>query len=131
MVTVPALVKHMTLAVLRKAELSGTPAEKFHAALKIALAQCARYGFIGAAGTEDLAQLTLTPTGTKKDAAHRREPDSFTKSSQFDVLALRYGFTPGAAPAPVQPTAPVPVAPAAPASSAPPSPPPHARIRER
>ena len=131
MAVVPALVKHMTLAILRRAELDGSNAEKFHAAFAIARRQCAKFKLIGAEGADNPTALTLTKDGATRDAAHRREPDSFSKCSRFDVLAARYGLVPPTASATTPPPA-VPTAPSPPvAPPVPTAPPARARWRER
>ena len=124
-VVVPALVKHMTLAVLRRANLAGTDAEKFHAAFEIARKQCAKFELIGAAGADNPTAITLTREGAQRDAIHRREPDSFSKCSRFDVLAALHGLTASADTAPRTPSAPVAVQAPAPTPAA------RIRVRER
>ena len=89
--TIPALVKHMTIAIYRKGKITAkSRADLFKQCLMIAKTQCQRYGFVVFAGNGLDEPIGLTPKGRKREMHHQTHGRATiglfdTLYDQFDI----------------------------------------------
>ena len=85
---VPVLVKHMTVAILKKGGVDGgTQKEQFISAWNIARARRVEYGFlIGGSDKGPASNIKLTGKGRKREVMHQRESGRSQKENLFDSL---------------------------------------------
>jgi len=85
---VPALVKHMTMAILKKGGIDGgTQKEQFISAWNIARARLTEYGFLtGGSDKGPASNIKLTGRGRKRETLHLREAGRSAKEMLFDSL---------------------------------------------
>lgn len=85
---VPALVKHMTMAIYNKGGIDGgTRKERFISAWNIARARLTQYGFLREGSDKGpVSTIVLTGKGLKRETLHRRERDGAMKDAKFDEL---------------------------------------------
>jgi hypothetical protein len=85
---VPLLVKHMTMAILRKGGIDGgTQKEQFISAWNIARARLTQYGMLSQGSDKGPASnIRLASRGIKRETEHRRETGRSSKEQMFDSL---------------------------------------------
>jgi hypothetical protein len=85
---VPLLVKHMTMAILKKGGIDGgTQKEQFISAWNIARARLTQYGMLkGGSDKGPASTIVLTGRGEKREVVHRRESGRSNKEQMFDSL---------------------------------------------
>jgi hypothetical protein len=82
---IPALVKHMTIAIYRKGKISAkNKKDRFEQCLKIAKSRCAQYGLTDSPGTSLSEAIGLTPAGRIAEMRHKTEGRQ--KTVLFDTL---------------------------------------------
>ncbi len=82
---IPALVKHMTIAIYRDGKISArNRKDRFEQCLQIAKSRCQQYGFIIFGGQSLGEPIALTPKGRAREAKHLNEGRS--KTVLFDTL---------------------------------------------
>jgi hypothetical protein len=85
---VPALLKHVTIAIYRGDSIGSSGEAKFMHALKIARGVLVRDGYLTAESEKgDTAQIKLTSKGQSQNLKHMR--DSPDKTREFDKLFER------------------------------------------
>ena len=85
---IPAMLKHMTLAIYEGSSIAGAGLPKFMHAFKIARGVMTRDGYLAPGSEEgDTAKIKLTPKGVARNAQHLREGPSKTK--KFTELFLK------------------------------------------
>jgi len=78
--TVPVIVKHMTVAIMKKGY-------SFDVALEIARARLMEWGYLHRGADQgDANSIRLTSKGVKKNQTHLRESGGLRKSMTFDKL---------------------------------------------
>lgn len=83
--TIPTLVKHMTVAIYREGKISAkTKKDRFKQCLQIAKSRCAQYGFVVFAGASLTEAIALTPKGRAAEQRHKAEGRA--KTVLFDTL---------------------------------------------
>lgn len=85
---VPLLVKHMTMAILKKGGIEGgTQKERFISAWNIARFRLTQYGMLTSGSDKGPASnISLTGRGAKREVEHRREVGRSDKEQMFDSL---------------------------------------------
>ena len=79
MASIPAPVKHVTLAVFKKAKLPGSTKDRFKAAYAIAISRCNEYGLVAGGKT------------TAKGRKHEQQGmENFVKNQLFDAMYSQY-----------------------------------------
>lgn len=87
----PALLKHMVLAIYKK---KGTGASAFAAAMDIARSQLVEHGYLTLPSKEGpLSRLRLTAKGQRKDAEHRADKARARKMGAFKTLYEKHRST--------------------------------------
>ena len=82
---IPALVKHMTIAIYREGKIHArTKKERFKQCLQIAKSRCAEYGMVVFGGEGLSEAISLTPKGRTAEMRHKSEGRS--KTVLFDTL---------------------------------------------
>ncbi len=82
---IPALVKHMTIAIYREGKISARgPKDRFKKSFEIAKSRCQQYGFVTFAGQSLSEAIGMTSKGRKADMRHRTEGRA--KTVLFDLL---------------------------------------------
>jgi hypothetical protein len=81
---IPAIVKHMTLAIFRK---GGSGPRAFETALKIAVSQLRDHGYLTNAAFKPL-NIKLSGKGLARNRVHLRE--GARKTHQFNLLFQKY-----------------------------------------
>jgi hypothetical protein len=84
---IPALVKHVTLAIHDGKSVDGSGVTRFLRAFHIARGALVRQGFL-VAGSEEgpTSKIKLTGKGLMKNNSHLHEGKAFTKSARFNAL---------------------------------------------
>jgi hypothetical protein len=85
---IPALLKHMTVAIFKKGGIDGsTEKDQFISAWNIARFRLVQYGFLAEGSQEgEVSKMRLTGKGLKREAEHRRESDRGQKEVLFDKM---------------------------------------------
>jgi hypothetical protein len=82
---IPALVKHMTIAIYRDGKISGsTRKDRFSQCFEIAKSRCQQYGFTTSGGGDLSEAIGLTAKGRMREAKHLSEGRA--KTVLFDTL---------------------------------------------
>jgi len=83
--TIPAIVKHMTIAIYRDGKISAkTKADRFKQCFMIAKSRCRQYGFVTFVGDGLTEAIGLTPKGRKREMHHQTHKRS--SLTLFDTL---------------------------------------------
>lgn len=83
--TIPTLVKHMTVAIYREGKITAkTKKDRFKQCLQIAKSRCAQYGFVVFSGASLTEAIALTPKGRTAEMRHKAEGRA--KTVLFDTL---------------------------------------------
>jgi hypothetical protein len=82
---IPALVKHMTIAIYRDGKISGkSRKDRFEQCLQIAKSRCQQYGFVVFGGQSLSEAIGLTSKGRAAESKHLSEGRA--KTVLFDTL---------------------------------------------
>lgn len=87
---IPAILKHMTVAIFKSSYVPGTGSVKFLNAFNVARANLSRYGYLSGGEEGPISNIGLTGAGKGEEAKKLAQPRGAEKRAFFDGLFLQW-----------------------------------------
>lgn len=87
---IPAILKHMTVAIFRGSTVPGSGSVKFLNAFNVARANLSRYGYLSGGEEGPVSSIGLTGAGKEKEVQKIAQPRGAEKRAFFDGLYIQW-----------------------------------------